>query len=175
MNDAATGYSKLSIALHWIAAVAIVALFFTHEGDRGSFEQAFHVGGGALLGLLLIWRAVRRPLRGFTEKPDQPALLNLVSAIVLWGLIVSIIIVCLTGYLLPWTVGRPLDIFGILAIPSFMEPNRDLHEFFEELHDLAGHAILPLAGLHILGALKHRFIDKDEVMQRMVRAKPGGR
>jgi cytochrome b561 len=41
------GYSRVSIIAHWLAAILVVALFLTHEGERGSTEYAIHVGGGA--------------------------------------------------------------------------------------------------------------------------------
>ena len=40
------GYSILSIVVHWLAAIVVVALFFTHEGERGSTAYLFHVSGG---------------------------------------------------------------------------------------------------------------------------------
>lgn len=30
------GYSRLSIVLHWFAAIVVTAVFLTHEGERGS-------------------------------------------------------------------------------------------------------------------------------------------
>lgn len=175
MATQSTGYSKLSIALHWLAAIAIVALFFTHEGERGSAQQMFHISGGAIIGIFLLWRAFRRPIRGFADKPDQSPILNLISQIVLWGLLVSIVTVSITGYLVPWSGGRALDIFGLFQIPSPFTGSREFHDFMEEIHDFAGHAFIPLLALHILGSVKHHFIDKDGVMQRMVRSVAGGR
>jgi len=175
MSAHSTGYSKTSIIAHWIAAVSVVALFFTHEGDRGSAQQIFHVSGGAVLGLFLIWRVFRRPVRGFADKPNQPALLNLVSSIVLWGLLAAILVVVLTGYFLPWSRGSALDLFGMVQIPSPITGSSGLHDFMEEAHDLSGHVIIPLVILHVLGAFKHALIDRDGVMQRMVKSVSGGR
>lgn len=174
MTTRPDGYSLLSIALHWIAAIAVIALFITHEGERGSAQYAFHVGGGALLGIIIIWRVLRRPLRGFPAKPDQPAILNLVSTVVLWALLAAMLITVVTGYFLPWSLGAPIDIFGITQIPSPMGRSHGLHEAMEEIHEITGQAILPLVALHVLGALKHAIIDKDGVMQRMGRAIGGG-
>ena len=42
------GYSVLSIVAHWLAAILIVAPFFTHEGERGSTACLFHARGGAI-------------------------------------------------------------------------------------------------------------------------------
>jgi len=169
------GYNKLTIALHWIGALSIVALFVSHEGEQDSAMMAFHIGGGALLGILILWRVIRRPFRGFPDKPNQPAILNLASTIVLWGLLLSTFVVITTGYLLPWTLGNPLDIYGILSIPSFMGHSPGLHEFIEEVHEVAGHAIVPLVLLHIIGAFKHLLFDRDDVMQRMLRPLRGGK
>lgn len=170
-----TGYSRISIIAHWIAAFAVIALFITHEGDRGSFAQIFHVSGGAILGIFLLWRVFRRPVKGFPDKPDQPPLLNIISQIVIWGMLVSIIVVTVTGYLLPWSLGRPLDVFGMISIPSPITGSRDFHEVTEAIHDAAGHIIVPLIALHVLGAFKHLIIDKDGVMARMLRPVTGGR
>lgn len=168
-------YSGLSIVLHWVTAVAIVALFISHEGSRDSAMFAFHVSGGALLGIVLLWRVLRRSLRGFADKPDQPALLNLASTLVMWALLLSIFTVAITGYLLPWTQGRSLDIFGVISIPSFMGDIPWLHNLTDRIHNLSGHLLLPLTLLHVLGAFKHLIFDRDGVMQRIFKADKDGR
>ena len=153
----------------------VIALFFTHEGDRDGAALAFHVGGGAILGVFLLWRVGRRIRRGMTEKPDQAAIYNLASQIVIWGLLVAIIIVVISGYLLPWSRGMAIDIFGLFQLPSSIASNHDFHEIFEKMHTISGQLIVPLFLLHLLGALKHRFIDKDNVMQRMAKAVSNGK
>ena len=175
MTNNATGYSRASIIVHWITAIMVIALFFTHEGDRGSTALAFHVGGGAILGLFLLWRVGRRIMRGMTEKPDQAAIYNLASQIVIWGFLVAIIIVVISGYLLPWSRGSAIDVFGLFQLTSPIATNYGFHELIEEVHELSGQLIVPLFLLHLLGALKHRFIDKDDIMQRMVKAVSGGK
>lgn len=169
------GYSGLSIALHWLAAIAVVALFLTHEGRPGDGLYAFHVGVGSLLGVLLLWRVGHRLVHGMATKPDQPAFLNFVSGLVLWGFLIAIIVVVVTGYLLPWSAGQPFDILGFVSIPPpFVMPHA-FHEILEEGHELAGDAFIPLLVMHVLGALKHAVIDRDGIARRIVRAVPGGR
>ncbi len=169
------GYSHWSIIVHWLTAFLVIALFLTHEGDRGSAAYVFHVSGGAIAGLFLLWRVWLRARRGIADHPPQAALLTLVSKLVLWGFLAAIAIVVITGYFLPWSLGRPLDIFGFAAIPSPMGMSRPVHEFTEELHELAGYAFVPLLVLHILGAAKHAIIDKDGIAQRMFKSVSGGR
>ncbi len=114
-------------------------------------------------------------MRGMTSKPEQAAIYNLASQVVIWGFLISILIVTLSGYLLPWSEGKAIDIFGLLQIPSPIAGSHDFSEIIEEVHEISGQLILPLCVLHILGALKHRFIDKDNVMQRMMKAVTNGR
>jgi len=161
--------------IHWLTVIAIVALFITHEGERGSAMMTFHISGGALLGLFIIWRCLWRPIRGFADKPNQRPSLNLISSIVMWSLLIVILILTITGYLIPWSLGQPLDIFGMVSIPSFLESSTTLHRQLEKVHDVAGHIIVPLFLLHVLGALKHWLIDRDGVMQRMFRSVAGGK
>ncbi len=169
------GYSRLSVLLHWLAAISVIALFFTHEGERGSAQYAFHLSGGALAGILLLWRVAHRVRHGLAERPAQAALLNAASSIVLWGFLATIVAVVLSGYFLPWSLGRPLDVFGWFSIPSPMSFHRGTHEFMEEVHDVSGHLFIPLLALHLLGTAKHALIDKDGVARRMFASVAGGR
>ena len=169
------GYSRLSILVHWLTALSVIALFVTHEADRGSSAYFVHVSIGGGLGLFLLWRVWYRARRGFAVEPEQHAALNLLSRLVLWGFLVSIVVVILTGYLLPWSRGAALDMLGLFSIPSPIAGSRDFHEFIEEVHDISGHLFMPLLLLHVAGALKHHFIDRDGVLMRMVKGQNGGR
>jgi cytochrome b561 len=82
--------------------------------------------------------------------------------------------VVITGYLIPWTNGQPLDVFGV-GIPSPLPSMSGLHGVVRGLHDVVGEAFVPLLLLHILGALKHAVIDRDGVLTRMFRPVAGGR
>lgn len=169
------GYNRLSIILHWATVLVILALYFTHEGRRGGAVYAFHVGFGALTGVFLIWRIIRRTMRGMPEKSAQSSVLNLMSKLVISGFGLAILVTVVTGYLLPWTRGSALDVFGLFAIPSPIPAIHWLHEFSEEAHELAANAIMLLLALHVAGALKHILFDKDDVVQRILSPLRGGK
>ena len=174
-SDNRSGYSRLSILVHWITAIAVIVLFFTHEGERGSAEYLIHVSGGAIVGLFLLWRVWHRIRHGMTTKSSQAAIFNFAAQVVMWGFLAAIVVVVVTGYLLPWSIGQPLDIFGLFAIPSPLGADRGLHEFVEEVHEISGDAFVPLFVLHLLGTAKHAFIDKDGVASRMFKSASNGR
>lgn len=79
-----------------------------------------------------------------------------------------------SGYFIPWSVGQGIDIYGLFTLPSPMSANRDLHELLEEVHEIAGQLFIPLIVLHLLGAAKHAFFDKDGVAQRMFKSSEDG-
>lgn len=169
------GYPRYSVVSHWIAAIVVIALFVTHEGNRGSVEYAIYVSGGALAGAFLLWRVWHRVRYGVMEKPDQAIVLNFASRIVIWGFLVAIVVVVVSGYLIPWSLGRPLDIFGLISILSPLGSSRGFHEAVEEVHDISGTLFVPLLILHILGAAKHAIMDKNGVAGRMFKPVSGGR
>ena len=167
-------YSILSILVHWLAAVLVVSLFLTHEGARGTGAYVFHVSGGAIAGVFLLWRVWHRIRRGVADPPDQRAIFNLAARLVHWAMLVAIVVVVVSGYLLPWTLGRELDVFGF-GVPFPMGANQRLHEIVERVHDVAGHLFIPLIALHLLGAIKHAIFDRRGAGLRMFRPMSGGR
>lgn len=169
------GYNRLSILIHWATVVAILALYFSHEGRRGSAMYAFHIGFGALAGVFLIARILRRVRRGMPEKSEQSVLLNRLSAWVIFGFSLAIVVTIVTGYILPWSRGAAIDVFGWFAIPSPIPSMHWLHEFSEEAHELAANAIMILLVIHVVGALKHAILDRDQVLQRMLKSVKEGK
>ena len=108
------------------------------------------------------------------QAPPQAVILNLAARFVHWGLLVLIAVVVISGYLLPWSLGDALDVFGV-GIPPPMDSNQALHDALERMHDVAGHLFIPLIALHVAGAVKHAVFDRHAAAMRMIRPAPGGR
>ena len=164
-RDRFAGYSPVSILLHWLTAIAVVTLFLTHEDEFA----AIHLGIGILAIPLFLFRTGWRVARGYPRITDQPAIFNFAARLVTLAFLLCILTVSVTGLAIPPLEGDPIAFFGLGAVTVPMQPNPALAEIFGEAHDLAGHAFLPLVALHILGALKHHFINRDAVLVRMFR------
>ena len=161
-------YGWTSISLHWIGAIAILVSYLTGEamdGERGNgAAYASHVSWAAVLAVPLVIRVVWRMVDGIKTTADQAAIYTIASKIVMVGFLVAIVLSVLSGILLPWSLGNPLEVFS-LSIPSPLPRMRDLHEIVEETHEVATHIFIPLLVLHVAGALKHALIDKDNVLK----------
>ncbi len=175
------GYNSWSIALHWLSAVAIIFLFFQGEAASdnrtgyGIGSMPFHIGFGMLVGVLLLWRVGHRIARGApADMGNRARLLNWLAKIVQLALLAAIVASVVSGPMLLWSNGRPVEVFGWVSVPSFMARNHFIHEIFEKAHEIASHAFIPLLALHIVGYLKHAFVDKSRLANRMFRADPGG-
>ena len=173
------GYGWLSIALHWAAAIAIILMLVTgfradiagDAGDRATRAtvMAWHVGLGASFFIILLARVVSSYLQPRPTPVEQAAPLNLVSSLTHQILLIGILVQIISGPLAIWSGGRAINVFDVIAIPSpFVERNQGVHEIAETLHAIGRWALIVFIGLHVLGALKHVFIDRDGVLRRML-------
>ena len=75
----------------------------------------------------------------------------------------------LSGWLLTCVEGDAVRFLGLVDVPALTVPGGEASEdFLEETHELLGNVLLVLAGVHVLAGLKHHFIDRDEVLRRML-------
>ncbi|MFZ2099916.1 MAG: cytochrome b/b6 domain-containing protein [Oricola sp.] len=170
-RDPFAGYNLVSIVLHWFTAVAVVVLYLTHERET----EAIHLAIGLIATPFFLARIWRRFARGYARISDQPAILNLLSRLVTFGFLLCLLSVIVTGLAIPPFKGEALAVPGLFSLNVPVPANRALAHLLEEIHDLAGHAFLPLLALHVIGALKHFFVDRDAVVMRMVRPVPNGK
>jgi cytochrome b561 len=64
------------------------------------------------------------------------------------------------------------DFFGLFRVPQFTVENRQNAHDYEDWHIYMAYVLLALIVLHILGALYHRFVKHDGVLERMIDGKP---
>ena len=74
----------------------------------------------------------------------------------------------LMGWAYSSAAGFPIVVFGVLPLPDFVPASKELAEMLKPLHGLLAWALAGLVGLHVAAALKHHFIDKDGLLQRML-------
>lgn len=163
-----TRYSTIAMLLHWLTAAVILGLLIFGEDmvspreGATDFSRMLHVSLGSLVLLLtlarLLWRLASPP-------PALPANMQgwevKLSKAVHHLFYVLLIFLPLSGWLAASALnaehGTQFSLAGLMALP--MLPLPDLGEFYEEVHGLAGNLIWALFGLHVLGALKHQFLD----------------
>jgi cytochrome b561 len=64
--------------------------------------------------------------------------------------------------------GKPVDAFGVFAIPPLLPASETLRGIAHAAHSLGQYAVYGLVGLHVAGALFHLAVRRDDVMPRML-------
>jgi hypothetical protein len=93
----------------------------------------------------------------------------MLAHLALYGLFFA---VPLSGWAYSSAAGFPVVVFGVLPLPDFVPVDRALAETLKGLHKLCTLSLAALVLLHVAAALKHQFVDRDGLLQRM---RPGPR
>jgi cytochrome b561 len=197
MNHSATSYTKTAKVLHWLIAIGIFFMFalgwymselpkeapkqiaydlfdlgiytwnLSEEISPRTFYYNLHKSIGvtifALILIRILWRITHRP----------PALLSSYKA---WErklahgahhlLYLLMVALPVSGIIMATYSKYGIKWFGLEFIKGL--DNKDMRELFKEVHEIVGLIILVVIIVHILGALKHKFIDKDDTLKRML-------
>jgi cytochrome b561 len=169
----------LSIALHWLLAVALVGLFavgvymadLPFSPTRLKLYNWHKWAGVTILALSaarLAWRLVQRP-------PALPARIQ--AAMPGWQttafhathhlMYLLFFAVPLTGWAYSSAAGFQIVWFGVLPLPDFVPVDKALAEMIKPFHELTAFALAALVLAHVGAALKHQFIDRDRLLGRM--------
>jgi cytochrome b561 len=181
MNDKRT-YGWLAIALHWLTVVAVLTMLYLgfsaeaaqEAGDREGRAalMRLHVSFGATFFFILLARVVSSYVQPRPEPVEQAPIFQLLARGTHQLLLIGILIQIISGPLAVWSGGNPIRVFDWFAIPSpFAERNEGVHEFAEVLHAIGRWTLIIFIGLHVLGTLKHMFVDRDGVLERMIAPK----
>lgn len=77
----------------------------------------------------------------------------------------------ISGWLVASAEGAPVDLFGFTTLPMASVGEAG-EERFEEMHEVLGNVLIALVAPHVIGALKHHFVDRDGVMRRILPGRP---
>ena len=174
VRDTSQGYGIVSRLFHWAMAIAIFAMFalgvwmVTLDYYSPYYNDApnFHRSVGILLLIALplrwLWRAMSiKPapdgLSPFEEKAAYAT--HGGFYVLLLGLMIS-------GYLISTPDGQPIDVFGWFNVPSIIQ-SKGLESSAGDVHRIVAYVVIALAALHTLAALKHHFVDKSQILNRM--------
>ena len=109
--------------------------------------------------------------RVITKAPPPaaaPKLLTVASAVVHLLLYVVMLAMPLTAFMASMYGGYGVNVFGLLQIPGFGSVNDSLAGTLMDWHTgLIWPLLLALIAAHIIGALYHQFIRKDNLLARM--------
>ncbi|HET9641891.1 MAG TPA: cytochrome b [Burkholderiaceae bacterium] len=167
-------YTAPAIALHWLLAVMIVASFcvgvtmadMPFSPTRLKLFNWHKWAGITILALSaarLLWRLAHRP----PEPLDMPAWQRQAAHAVHLGLYLLFFAVPLLGWAYSSAAGFPVVVYGVLPLPDFVSPDKVLADAIKPWHGRLAWLLALLVLAHVAAAMKHHFVDRDDVLLRM--------
>ena len=168
-------HDRTTRALHWLQAALILGLvalgwWMTELSyyDRWYNDALFwHRALGLLVPLVAVGQVVRRRWRAALPPAGKDWEQRAAAAMHrLFLLLMAVIPV--SGYLISTSAGAAIPLPGGLAMPAFGALSDGAREAAVVVHYWSAYAIFALAALHASAACKHHFIDRDDVLRRML-------
>jgi cytochrome b561 len=169
-------YTRFAIALHWLLAVLIVGSLGVgwYMADMPMSVQRlklfnWHKWAGVTILFLSAARLLWRLWHPAPALPtSMPAWQRSASHLSHGALYVLFFVVPLLGWAYSSAAGFPIVWFGVLPLPDWVPRSRELAESLKPWHGWAAYTLAAVVVVHIAAALKHHWVDKDQVMARML-------
>ena len=169
-------YSSLSIWMHWIVFLLIVAIYATIElreffpkgSDLRNALKTWHF----MLGLsvfALVWiRLAAVALSKIPQIIPEPPHWQTLAAKATHGLLYLLMLAMpLLGWLLLSASGKSIPFFG-LELPALVGESKTWAKTIKEIHETGGNVGYFLIVLHATAGLFHHYVMRDNTLLRML-------
>ncbi|VAW42402.1 Cytochrome B561 [hydrothermal vent metagenome] len=178
MKNIKNNFGIVTILIHWIMAVIVIGLFVlgTYMMSLDYYDPFYHTGPwwhkgfGLLVAFLLIprivWRIINPKVQPIVNHKTYEIKLALIMQYVLYLLI---IVCCISGYMISTAEDAGISFFGAFEVPALISKGKSQADLAGQIHYYSTLALIILASLHMLAALKHHFFDKDKTLIRILK------
>lgn len=169
-------YGWVMMLVHWFMAILIVGMIilglYMVSLPIGRLKlklYGWHKEWGLFILGLVTFRLIWRWLNQLPTLPvNMPRIEIFAARFVHYLFYILMFLVPLSGWLMSSAAGLPVSFFGLFTMPDLVIANEQSRVFFEDAHELLAYVLLGCIVLHMLAALKHHFINKDDVMRKML-------
>lgn len=176
IRNTATTYGSVARLFHWVIFLLVLVMiplgyFMDDVIDKATRAQVVNIH--KLLGVLILVLMLLRALWALTNvKPvlpfQTPAWQRRIELLVHAVLYLALIAMPLSGLVGSVAAGRPPHLYGFnIELP--ISQSKDVAHFaFDSVHAPLAVILIVLISFHILAALYHHFIKRDDILRRMV-------
>jgi cytochrome b561 len=164
--------------LHWISAVMIITMLAVgtimvrvdDTGIRFDLYQSHKAFGIVVLSVTILRLLTRLVLAPRGPAVAGPRWQSLAASVAHGTLYLLIVAVALSG----WTMASatplpiPTSVFGLFDLPAIVQRDLETYKLAKTWHGWLTKALPAVVLLHVLAALKHHVIDRDNVLRRMI-------
>lgn len=164
-------YSYRTQVMHFLLAIMILGLMVIGMclSFLPNWAYAWHKSFGLLVLLLMVFRIYFILKDGRPRLPHSIAFWErFLARGVQYSFYILLLVMPLAGWIMSTAAGYIPSMFGLFSLPfPGIEKNKLIADFFSNVHYLLAWVIGACIILHLLGNIKHYFIDKDGVVQKM--------
>jgi len=174
LTDTPSSYGWVSIAVHWLIAVAVIALWFLGQRIESAgtadidARRALHVSVAATAWLFVLFRIVWRFRAGHPQVRGQTLLTHRLAKSAHYLMLGLLLLMLLSGPTMVWAGGQAISLFDLMMLPGPVGASAELQEFAHVVHEFAARGLFLLVLVHIAGALKHLMFHSDDTIVRML-------
>ena len=175
-NKKTENYSPIAKSFHWVTAVLIIFLLGLglymvglDYSDTKMELYGLHKSLGAVVLLVIACRLLWRITHNYPEALEtHKKWEHFLAKAAHVALYVVAFLMPMSGWLMSQSYGYPVPVFGLIELPVLVDKDVIRGEFLAAVHFYLGYTLIGLIGLHVLGALKHHFLDSDNTLRRML-------
>lgn len=176
MNEPVNRYDGVAMSLHWLVALLIFAAFplgvYMHDLPLSpaklqyfSYHKWIGISILSLVVVRVVWRFTHTPPPLPASTPRWEVVVSHLTHLALYGLLLTI---PLSGWLMSSAKGFQTVWFGVLPLPDLVGKDKALGELLTTVHQGLNLTLFLLVGMHIAAVIKHKFIDRDQILERML-------
>jgi cytochrome b561 len=169
-------YTSVAILLHWLIAAMLLTTFALglYMADLPASPLklrlfSYHKWIGVTIFLLvvmrLLWRLTHRSPPPPLQMPGWQRVAASTAHVLLY---VLTLVIPLSGWLYSSASGFKVVYFSKIPLPDLVGKDKALAEQLLTVHQALNAVIAIVIVLHIAAALKHHWIDRDDVLSRML-------
>ena len=168
-------WGSLTKALHWVIVILIINQWVIGERAEDlkglaklqalSLHKSFGMTILMLAIIRLLWRWMNQVPDLTAETKPWERVLAKISHVLLYALIFAM---PLTGWMMSSARNFSVSWFKLFQFPDLVAPAEQTFHQMQDLHHLLFKVLVAVALLHAAGALKHHFIDRNDVLKRML-------
>ena len=183
LKNTATRYGAVAQAMHWLIVALIITQYTLAKlAESAGADKAAHPAAAlqqlALLarhksvGLTIFALAVLRLLwRWYSPPPPLPVTMprwqTYIAKLTHYAFYALLLLLPMSGLVMSAASNYPVSYFGLFTIPNVVAPDETLKDIMKERHHMLFDILVVVAVVHVVAALKHHFVDRDDVLRRM--------
>lgn len=169
-------FGTVSMLFHWVMALIIIvmiALGLYMVELPISLKKLKYYGWHKQFGVLVLMLVTVRLAWRFSNTtprlpPQMPKWEQFAAHGMHYVFYVFMFALPITGWMLSSAAGLPVSFFGLFVLPDLVSESEPLRLQLTLVHKWLAYGLIAAICGHFAAAIKHHFIDKDDILRRML-------